>query len=269
MDYHAKLSIKDFAEFTGLSESTLRYYDRIGLLSPQLRGKNRYRYYSPIQTITVDFIKVLIKVGVPLTTIKELHKTRTPQSVLALLKQQETILDERLRDLHTAYTIIHTYSDNIEDGIATHEDAVCVRELRKANINLGQLADYSNAENVYEPFIQFCNMAHANRIDLLYPIGSYYEDIHAFIKAPSLPTRLFSQDPRGNNYRKAGKYLVAYSKGYYGNYGDLPQRLRAYAREHGLSCKGPVYISFLLDEVSTADHNQYLAQIVVGVSKSR
>ncbi|MCL2123438.1 MAG: MerR family transcriptional regulator, partial [Desulfovibrionaceae bacterium] len=116
MEHSTMLSIKDFANFTGINESTLRYYDQIGLVSPSYRGKNRYRYYLPPQVITINFIKVLTKLGVPLSVIKEMMKHRTPQDMLALLAQQENKLDMRLLDLQTAYSIIHTYRENIQAG---------------------------------------------------------------------------------------------------------------------------------------------------------
>jgi hypothetical protein len=209
---------------------------------------------------------VLIKVGVPLDTIKAMSKNRTPQSVLALLTQQENKLDAQLHDLQTAYAIIHTYRNTIQAGIAARDHDIAVQVLDEAPLTLGQVTDFSNAGTFYAPFIQFCATAHEHKINLHYPIGGYYEDIQVFLHTPSQPTRFFSLDPHGNSTRKAGKYLIAYNTGYYGEFGDLPQRLAAYARTHGLSFRGPLYIIYLLDEISMADHTQYLSQSVVGVS---
>ena len=269
MSNSTKLSIKEFADFTDLSESTLRYYDKIGLFCPELRGENRYRYYSPMQTITMHFIKVLIKVGVPLSTINTMNKNRTPQSVLTLLTQQESKLDAQLHELQTAYSILHTYRNNIQAGILAQEHDICVQELDEAHIALGQVTDFSSTDTFYEPFMKFCNMSHENNINLHYPIGGYYEDIHVFLNTPSQPTRFFSLDPHGNNKRSAGKYLVVHNRGYYGEFRDLPQKMLAYAQTNKLSFCGPLYITYLLDEISITDYKQYLSQIVVGVSKAR
>jgi len=269
MDSSNWLSIKDFADITGLSEATLRYYDKAGLLTPQYRGENRYRYYSPKQTLMVDFIKVFIKLGFPLSTITTLKKNRTPEHVLEVLVAQTNKLDARLRELHAAYSVMHTYLNNIRAGLRLHDNEISLQMLDEIPINMGEVASYSKKECIFEPFIQFCKQAHENKINLLYPVGSYYEDIHAFLDAPAQPTRLFSQDPNGHDRRKAGRYLVAYSKSYYGSYGDLPEKLLAYAKTRGLSFRGPLYITFLLDEISTDDQNQFLAEIVVAVSKNK
>jgi len=269
MGNEAMLSIKEFADFTGLNESTLRYYDQIGLLSPELRGENRYRYYSPLQTIMVEFIKVMIEVGVPLSTIKEMSANRTPESVLDLLMQQEHKLDVQLNDLQTAYTIIHTYRNTIQAGIGARDLGIAVRELNATPLTIGPTNDFNNCTSFYKPFMQFCNTAREHKINLNYPIGGYYEDAQAFFNAPSQPTRFFSLDPRGYTKRKAGQYLIAHHQGYYGEFGDLPQKLRDYAQTQALVLSGPLYVIYLLDEISMADHTQFLSQIVVGVSPAR
>jgi DNA-binding transcriptional MerR regulator len=260
-----KLSIKEFSAFTGLNESTLRYYDKIGLLSPEHRGENNYRYYSPLQAFSVEFIKVLIKVGVPLSASKGMSKTRTPQNVLALLMQQESRLDAQLHELHTAYSIIHTYRNNIQVGLTVRPGDIAVHELDQTRFIQGKANDFSESETFYAAFMEFCRLADEYSINLHYPIGGYYEDVEVFLRTPSQPTSFFSQDPRGNATRKAGKYLVAHNKGYYGEFGDLPQKIAAHARRHGLAFRGPLFITYLLDEISIPDHTQYLSQLVVGV----
>ena len=258
------LPIREFAAFTGIPESTLRYYDKIGLLTPELRGSNRYRYYSPIQMITVEFVKVLTKVGVPLSTIKKMSKNRTPQSVLDLLIKQERKLDAQLHELQEAYAILHAYSTNIQIGVAASEHTISVQEMDETNIILGQINDFSNTNTFYRPYMKFCET-----MDSHYPIGGYYENMNVLLQTPSQPTRFFAMNPHGDSRRKAGKYLVAYNKGPYGEFGELPQKLFAYAQENKLSFSGPLYIIYLLDEISVAEPNQYISQIAASVSKAR
>ena len=260
------LSIKEFSDFTGISESTLRYYDKIGLLSPSHRGENRYRYYLPIQATLVNFIRVLINLGVPLAIIKEMNAHRTPQNMLALLAQQETKLDKRLRDLQTAYSIIHTYRDNIQTGIFANEHDIRVQALDEARLILGDPTDFSSG-SFYKPFMAFCNSIQKHNININYPVGGYHENMTVFVNAPGQPTRFFSLDPYGQHRRKAGLHLVAYRRGYYGEFGDTAQKMLSYAQENALVFHGPVFVIYLLDEVCTIDHNQYLAQVVVGVRK--
>jgi len=270
MHHTTLLSIKDFSDFTGINESTLRYYDKIGLLSPSHRGENRYRYYLPVQIIQVNFIKVLVNLGVPLAVIKAMNKQRTPQDMLALLAQQETKLDKRLRELQAAYSIIHTFRDNIQTGIFAHEHDIRVQELDETRYILGAPTNFSSdSEPFYRPFMDFCNAATELNTNLNYPIGGYHENMTAFVNAPGQPDRFYSLDPHGRHRRNAGRYLVAYRRGYYGEFDDIAQKMLSYAQENALAFHGPVFVIYLLDEVSIANPSQYLAQIVVGVTKKR
>jgi DNA-binding transcriptional MerR regulator len=268
MDHSTMLSIKEFADFTEISESTLRYYDKIGLLSPSYRGENRYRYYLPNQLITVNFIKVLIKLGVPLTVIKDMHKDRTPEAILTLLAQQESKLDKRLFELQTAYSIIHTYRDNIQTGLLAHEKKCTVQELDAAHIILGPPTDFADTKAFYKPFMDFCSSAGTFNIDLNYPIGACHKDMNVFSKAPGQPDKFFSLDPRGRDRRNAGRYLVTYHRGYYGEFEGVPQRMLAHARANALAFSGPVFVIYVLDEISIVEHSRYLSQIMVGVARA-
>ncbi|MDR0238625.1 MAG: MerR family DNA-binding transcriptional regulator [Deltaproteobacteria bacterium] len=269
MHHATLLSIKDFSDFTGINESTLRYYDKIGLLSPSHRGENRYRYYLPVQLILANFIRVLINLRVPLAVIKEMNTQRTPQEMLALLAQQENKLDRRLRDLQAAYSVIHTYRDAIQTGMFAHEHDIRVQELDEAHCVLGPPADFSDGSPFYKPFMDFCNAAPELNVNLNYPIGGYHESMTAFVNAPGQPDRFYSLDPYGKHRRNAGRHLVAYRRGYYGEFGDIAQKMLSYAQANALAFHGPVFVIYLLDEVSIANPSQYLAQIVAGVAKKR
>jgi len=272
----ALLSVKEFAKFTGLKRSTLRYYDDIGLLTPAVRGnENNYRYYIPLQLTTVKFINVLVRLGVSLATIGEMVKDRTPENMIELLSQQETILDRRLNELHSAYSLIHTFRKNIQNGLMGRPGEVRVEMLDEINYVLGPANDFGSGKNYYLTFKQFCKNADANRINLDYPVGGYHYDMDAFIKEPDCPDRYFSMDPLGNNTRHAGKYLVGYRQGYHGANGyngdfvDVPQKMAAYAEEHDLIFEGPVYVVYLLNEISTKEPEQYLSRISVSVSQKK
>jgi len=269
MNTSTLLSIKEFSDFTGIKQSTLRYYDEIALLPSVARGKNNSRYYTPLQIITLNFINVLIDLDVQLSIIKECDKSRTPEKILDLLARQEYELDFQLHKLQTAYSVIHTYRDNIQAGLLAHDNDISIRTMDETSIILGNVNDYSGGGSFYKPFIEFCNSADEHGINLSYPIGGYHDDMSTFLDAPSDPVRFFSQDPRGKHKRKAGQYLVAHKQGFYGEFEDLPQRLASYAQMHGLVFNGPVYITYLLDEISMTDPHQYLAQFMVGVSHNR
>ena len=66
-----------------------------------------------------------------------------------------------------------------------------------------------------------------------------------------------------------GLYLIGYTRGYYGETNDLPNRMTAFAKKNGLIFNGPVYNIYLYDEMSVADANQYLLQVSASVKETR
>ena len=186
-------SIKEFAEFTGTNQSTLRYYDEIGILPPASRGENNYRYYMPFQIVKLNYINVLVDLGVPLSVIKDMNETRTPETVVDLLGRQEIKLDQQLHELQTAYSIIHTYRQNIAKGLAAKSGSVSVEELEECQYILGRVTDtkFKKDETFYEEFIRFCKSADRYRINLRYPVGGYHENMEVFLESPNRPDKFF------------------------------------------------------------------------------
>ena len=78
MKNKSQMTIKEFSFLTGIKRENLRYYDQIGLLSPEFRGKNGYRYYSQNQLSTAYLIISLREIGIGINEIKRYIDIRTP-----------------------------------------------------------------------------------------------------------------------------------------------------------------------------------------------
>jgi len=263
------LSIKEFSKLSGLETSTLRYWDDIGLFAPEQRDPhNDYRYYSPWQIITVNFVTVLRNLGIPVKKISKVGNERCPNNIIDLIDQQEDLLDKEIRKLQDARSVIRTRRALIKRGQEVNPLEISVRELPEFSLILGPPNDdFAGHESFYLPFVNFCNHAEELNINLNYPIGSYHPTIEGFFDHPSKPDYFFSLDPDGNSKREAGEYLVGYTLGYYGDFGDLPQQMANYAEENGLILEGPVYVIYLHDEICIKDPNYYLSQTSIALSR--
>lgn len=88
------MTIREASELTGLSEDTLRYYERIDLLPPAQRKPNGHRYYTAEQLRGIIFMTRLKSTGM---TLEEMKAFR------ALIKQGSSTLEQRksiLRQQH-------------------------------------------------------------------------------------------------------------------------------------------------------------------------
>jgi len=105
------LTVQQTAERTGLSEHTLRYYERAGLLDPVRRhDSSRHRRYSAADLARIQTLACLRATGMPLDQMRRyfelasLGAAAAPQ-LIALLEDQHVALQERLQQMqrHTDY----------------------------------------------------------------------------------------------------------------------------------------------------------------------
>ena len=266
------LTIKEFSEFVGISVHMLRHYDKKGVFLPSKRGvdfNNKYRYYSPTQITSVKMVRVLADIRVPLKTIRELAQDRTPEKLLKLLKKYTDIMDDEIHLLQDAYSVIKTYVNMLYEGVSATESDIIVSEMPEKKILLGGLNDYNDTVGFVREFTRFCSASHEPKLNKSYPIGGFWESMSAYLDEPSQPARFFSLDPAGYEQKESGQYLIGYTRGYYGQVNDLPKRMVDYANKNGIEFTGPVYNTYLFDEISIGDPEQYLLQVAASVKETR
>jgi len=263
------MSIHEFSLLVGVDVSTLHYWDEIGVFTPiERNAENNYRYYSTAQVPALNFVTTLSELDVPLKTIAELRQERSPENILKLLEKKERELDMQLRAIRLRSSIIHTRQELIRYGLVADENRISVLHRDEKAIILWSRNVYRDGDTFIDPLAAFIKRAAEMRINLSFPVGGYWDDMRSFMREPSRPDCFFSIDPTGGHMRKAGDYIIGFARGYYGEIGDLPGRMAAYAEENALAVSGPVYTMYLHEEICTSDRTRYLSQTCVAVSDS-
>jgi DNA-binding transcriptional MerR regulator len=99
----ASYTIKKLAEFAGVSVRTLHYYDEIGLLKPEYRRSNGYRYYGDKAIARLQQIMFFRELGFGLEEIKKImsrpdfNMVEALEGHRALLTKQAERLSELLK----------------------------------------------------------------------------------------------------------------------------------------------------------------------------
>ena len=101
------MKIKDFAKTVLLSESAIRYYERIGVLHSIGRSKNGYREFDMRDVQWMEFVNRLRVTGMPMDQIIEYARLReegesTKGERLAILELHESriVADLSKKELH-------------------------------------------------------------------------------------------------------------------------------------------------------------------------
>ena len=255
-------SIQEFAELSGVEASTLRYWDDIGVFVPIKRSpENNYRYYSLPQIFALHFVTTLSDLGIPLKKIAELKADRNAEDILRLLEKRDEELDMELRTLRLRSSIIHSRQKLIRRGLSVDEKQLSIEHFDQRNLFMWPRNEYKKDETYIEAMARSINQLKKSHVDLGYPIGGCYDNIESFHMNTNRPDYFFTVDPLGNYYQPAGDYLVGYSRGFYGDMGDLPKKMATFAATNSLNLTGKVYAVYLIDEICLEEKDSYLAQI--------
>lgn len=103
------MNIKKAAELTGLSNDTIRYYERIGLIMPVPRKENQLRDFTERNINQLNFAKTMRNAGVSVERLREYvgmvfdDDDRTIPARKELLKEQADEMQERIDKMQAAH----------------------------------------------------------------------------------------------------------------------------------------------------------------------
>ena len=240
MNQKKKLSILEFSRLTGISRDNLRFYDRIGLLCPEQRGENNYRYYARSQLNSAYLISSLRLLEVGLEDIRRYSAGRTPERMLAFFAQQEA-----LAHAEGAYLLEERPRERIflcppaPDGLSGEESEIFAYE-------------YAAGKGVH----------------LGHPAGVLITPDSTASGEPVWRYRLYFKTGgrRGNAWKPAGRYAVAYGRSIPDDFERAWAGLHAFLASRSLRPTGSAYGELLLDELSVQDTGDYFGRLEVPVT---
>lgn len=121
------MSIAEVSERFGLSQDTLRYYERIGLIPPVNRNKSGVRDYTEEDIKWVDFIKCMRQTaGLPIEVLIE-YVTLFQEGDDTLETRKELLLNQRNRLAAKIDEMTKTLV-RLDDKIARYEQTIGTKE---------------------------------------------------------------------------------------------------------------------------------------------
>ena len=103
-----KYTVNKLAKLSGVSISTIRFYDEIGLLKPTCRGNNGYRYYEEEQLLLLQQILFFRELGFQLNDIQKIIGSDDFDKVVALNLHRKVLLQNIERTQKLVNTIDKT-----------------------------------------------------------------------------------------------------------------------------------------------------------------
>jgi DNA-binding transcriptional MerR regulator/effector-binding domain-containing protein len=136
------LSIGDFSKICEVSTKTLRYYDEIGLITPdEINPENGYRYYSIRQLKKMLFINRLKSYHFSLEEIKALldwEEDQSDEKLRSALDRKKREIQDKLKAFEQTLQQISNDLLNVEKGlpIMSYMDDIAVQLVETRPMNL-------------------------------------------------------------------------------------------------------------------------------------
>ena len=264
-------TVAEFAEFTRTTRDTLLHYEKIGLLIPETRGDNNYRYYSNGQLAVVNLIRTCQALGMTLAEIKGMKAIRTPELIDSLLEQQMERIDQKIDEWIRARKLLFALKKTIQSVKNVDEDAITVQFMPVEAIILGDLNDYSRGKTDYDALLNFyrsCSKKYP-ALDMNYPVWGMVTEERIKQRDWAWPDRYYFSNPEGYDKKPASLYAIGYARGGYGKSGRLYERIVDYINENDFEICGPAYVEYPLNEVCIVEESNYLTRVLITVREKR
>lgn len=129
-----KLSIGEVSKIFNISKETLRYYDKIGILKPEVNKENGYRYYLFKDLEQLSLILGIKLLGISLSDIKKTIESENLNEYKNLVLKQEEILEMKKKELeHLEHNL--NKSKEILEIVTAFENEYNFKNLKITQIN--------------------------------------------------------------------------------------------------------------------------------------
>jgi DNA-binding transcriptional MerR regulator len=268
------LSITELAKLRQVTSETLRYYDRIGLITPDyVDPQTRYRYYSIRQYEKLGTIKELRQLGMSIHDITDYFSGRNLRKSHQLLLHQLELLEEEIRKQQLLSEILRRKLHFLSEiSPPPPVDKVFCRAFpQRYMITFGEPAGGSR-----EHAFAFTRLE--RYLDEVAPILAsdrigVYADWHLLEPSddyiPAVPMIFVERDAIESEHKRTippGDYLcMNYRRGELERYHPSLARLHTYMAEHGWVLNGMIFQFYKIDVTLTSDPDETLMEIQVPV----
>lgn len=256
-----------FAKLNGINKRTLHYYDEIGLFSPEFKEENGYRYYTCFQTVQLELILTLRKIGLSIEEIIRYQHSPSGASFEELIAGKKSLIDRSIQELLNTKDFLERKSEKLAMSLTAEHGKIETVTLPEQRIlrsdpitgayddeDFAVAGDFSlRLKSVFGLYDNFGSRIPAERI-----VNGNYSDYDSFFAYGREGVEVYDE------VRPAGTYLRTFCIGGWERLEEVYGTICSFAGENGLQLFGFAYEEGL-NEMSLQNREDYITMITVGV----
>ena len=274
-------SIGKVSEICNIPIKTLRYYDKINVMVPNLRQENNnYRYYSHDQMVRLFIIKRLRYLGFSLEEVKNILKENDIKNIEVIVEEKRNSIKAEIDELNKKYEEAATFKNKIHvanmilenSGNYNVDNSFRLERQREVYVfgKTAMMQSYKNENVNLEKWIDIIEAAKERNLNIQGDIlVSYHTEMFGqFINRDCEVefSIVVENNVEDVEVKKFGGFLAANAI-HVGEYSDIihTYSLKRWIEEKSLVVNGPVTERFMLSPVDLPNTNSHIVKIIVPV----
>lgn len=268
-------SIGQVSKICNISQKTLRYYDKIGLIKPdKVDDSNNYRYYSRETLLFVPVIKYYKQMGFKLEEMQELLTGSSYSRHVRKFNDKLAELEHQMHELQVATTSIRDWRDLILEAQTVLENNVSEVSVKYMEHVKGCYMEQDFKDNYLETIINidWTNYLEEIGISITGAVMAYFSDFKSKMQKRSVRIKVFQQVATwSDDYPRfdIGGMMVAscYHIGNYRNINDTYKKIEKWAEVNGYECSEFSIERYVTDFWTSRNINDFITEVIVEIKR--
>lgn len=269
-------TIGEVSKICDISKKALRYYDRIGLISPDRVGDdNSYRFYNHKTLLNVPIVKYYKQMGFTLEEMRELLEGSTFRSLEEHFRKKIEDLKEDEKSIYMRYTSVKDWYDLILEAASVIENNACDVSVKYMDASTAlyfeQDFDYNYMESIINiDFTNYVgNIQNAITGPVMINFPSFEDRMNGTCKKIRVLQKAILDTDNNVPIVKIGGCMVAscYHIGSHETIVETYQKICDWINHKNYICSREAIERYVTDYWTTRNSEKFVTEILIKISK--
>ncbi len=267
-------SIGEVSKICNISTKALRFYDKIGIISPDMICKeNSYRYYNKDTLLTVPVVKYYKQMGFKLEEMQGLVEGNTYYYLEQNFRNKIDQLCLQEQQIHNSYIAVKDWYELIQEAkLVLQNDVhdVAVKYIQPATYcGMEQNFDYNYMESIIN--IEWTNHLESAENEITGPVILKFDSFEKKMTGACNRTRIMQQaiHPCKNclNRQIFGGFMAAsvYHIGNHETIDEEYEKILNWAAKKGYKCGKESFERYVVDYWTTRKRAEFVTEVIVPI----
>lgn len=267
-------SIGEVSQLCNISRRALRYYEGLGIISPDYIGENGYRYYSEDTMTKIPIINYLKLMNYSLDEIQNMLKVRDVSTLINIFTESLDNCKKEIEDIEKRYIVTRDWRTMLIEAsgvLSTLPKTVSVKFLEEEEFIY---MDYEFDNNYSKAILNIEFTDFVNRVQNVIsgPVMIKFPDLEKKINpfkesymVQMVQKALIEPPKKYKTRRKAGFYLSSYHVGAHDKINESYKRIIKWAKENNFEIENESIERYLIDSWTALDYDKYVTEIIIPI----